>query len=177
MSQEQVFTMEFGVGACKKVAIFDEADRKALSAMSWRVRRDAERPYVVSKGAKTVIAHRFLTGALPGEKVDHINGNTLDNRRANLRRCTNAQNIRNSRKYRSGSVSQYKGVTTSRGQWRAQICCDYKKYNLGTFATEEEAAMAYDREAVKRFGGFARLNFSSKDLAGSKTTDRREACK
>jgi len=92
--------------------------------------------------------------------IDHINGNGLDDRRANMRTCTNQQNMRNLRKRRSGS-SIYKGVyyDKRRRTWYARICHNGKNIHLGTFATEIEAARAYDRAARRLFGEFARLNF------------------
>jgi len=96
----------------------------------------------------------------PGMMIDHINGNGLDDRRANMRTCTNQQNMRNLRKRRSGS-SIYKGVyyDKRRRTWYARICHNGKNIHLGTFATEIEAARAYDRAARRLFGEFARLNF------------------
>ena len=104
--------------------------------------------------------HRVLIGAFPGEVVDHINGDTLDNRLRNLRVCTNAENVRNSRK-RAGSGSQFKGVTRIKGtdRWRAQIMVNGQKRNLGSFRDEESAARCYDAKARELHGEYARCNF------------------
>lgn len=104
--------------------------------------------------------HRILIGAFPGEVVDHINGDTLDNRLRNLRICTNAENARNSRK-RAGSGSQFKGVTRIKGtnRWRAQIMVNGQKRNLGSFRDEESAAKCYDAKARELHGEFAKCNF------------------
>jgi len=97
--------------------------------------------------------------AVPGLEVDHINGNTLDCRRLNLRLCTHKQNLANQKK-QSGRSSQFKGVSfsKSRGKWEAYIKTDGKKKHLGRFDTEEAAAYAYDLEAFRLFGWFAKLN-------------------
>lgn len=104
-----------------------------------------------------VLLHRLITGAKPGQYVDHINGDTFDNRRVNLRICTNADNIRNSHSVRGWS--RFHGVSPSGNRWVAQIQANYKKQKIGKYRTEIEAARAYDAKAVELFGEFARLNF------------------
>lgn len=105
--------------------------------------------------------HRFIMEAKAGERIDHADGDGLHNWRKNLRRCTNAQNIRNSKVYSRKKTAKLKGVyfDRSRGMFRAQIMCAGKKINLGQYATEEEAGRVYDANARKLFGEFARLNF------------------
>jgi len=106
---------------------------------------------------RVVSLHRLILSAPRGLSVDHINGNTLDNRRCNLRFATNAENLRNMR-IRGGS-SKYKGVYLLRpGVWRAHIMCNYKKQNLGNYRNEQDAARAYNARAVEVFGQYARLN-------------------
>ena len=103
----------------------------------------------------------------PTVKVDHRDGNTLDNRRENLRVATAAQNVRNARKKRSATTSRYKGVFFTRGRkgrslskpWQAQIRRGGKNRYLGCFETAEAAALAYDTAARETFGEFACLNF------------------
>lgn len=110
----------------------------------------------------TLIVHRVITGAKKGQVVDHINGDPTDNRRANLRICTTQQNLWNGSSHRD-SATKYRGVSRRPGRkvqaWRAQICKDYKVMLIGTYATQEEAARAYDAAALLHFGEFARLNF------------------
>lgn len=104
--------------------------------------------------------HRRLMGAVKGQRVDHINGNGLDNRRSNLRACSNADNMRNMRVRPRGS-SRFKGVSWFRRHqlWRAYIVQDAKQIHLGYFSDEADAAKAYDAAARRLFGEFANTNF------------------
>lgn len=101
--------------------------------------------------------HTFLTD---WPLVDHINGNTLDNRRANLRLATTSQNLANIG-LSAHNASGYKGVNFYKqtGRWRAYIASDKGRKWLGYFNTAEEAALAYDHAARERWGEFARTNF------------------
>lgn len=113
-------------------------------------------------GGRTVFMHRLIMNPGPGMVVDHINGNKLDNRRENLRICTPAENARNCGSFRN-STSRYKGVhlCSRSGKWRAKIHVNKMHFKIGYFATEEEAARAYDARARELHGEFARLNFGA----------------
>ena len=91
--------------------------------------------------------------------VDHVNGETLENTRANLRICTAAQNIRNQR-LSENSTSGYKGVVWAdhAKKWRTNIGYYGKMIYLGYFQTKEDAARANNEAAVRLFGKLARLN-------------------
>ena len=104
---------------------------------------------------KRVRLHRLIMNT--ASIVDHINGITLDNRRENLRVATHAENMQN-RKLHTNNTSGYKGVESSRGLWRATIYADNIRIHLGSFVTKEEAALAYNKAALKYHGEFARLN-------------------
>ena len=100
-----------------------------------------------------------------GLVVDHIDGNGLNNRKSNLRVCTQAQNSLNSRPRRNSS-SRYKGVSFYKRDkiWQAQIFYNFRTINIGRFDDEIEAALAYDRKAAELFGEFAYLNFKTTDF-------------
>lgn len=143
--------------------LVDIEDFYRFKRTKWTTMPAKNTQYVYPYGGARISLHRLIMGALPGEVVDHINGNGLDNRRMNLRICTHAENVRNRRKHKGGS-SRFKGVYLAyRGKkhnlWTARICIDGKLISLGQYRTEEEAARAYDMAAAPLFGEFARLNF------------------
>lgn len=108
-----------------------------------------------------IILERKLGRPLePGMVVDHINGDGLDNRRANLREATQTNNMRNVRP-RSGGTSKYKGVRRlGLHTWEARL----DNQTLGYFDTEEDASFAYDKTALVAYGEFARLNHPCDDV-------------
>ena len=108
-----------------------------------------------SKG-EFCLLHQIILGT---KWVDHKNGDTLNNRRKNLRKCTNQQNQFN-QKPQVGRLSKYKGVTVSKRKspFAARIQINGKGICLGSFAKEKDAALAYNNAALKYFGEFARLN-------------------
>jgi hypothetical protein len=110
---------------------------------------------------KMALLHRAIMEAPPGLLVDHKNGDTLDNRRANLRLATHAENTQNRRKTKSKTSSQFIGVYLEKrsGRWAAKIKHRERCIWLGRFKSETEAAKAYDEAAGKYRGEFARLNF------------------
>jgi hypothetical protein len=103
--------------------------------------------------------HRLILSCEGGDYCDHKNRNTLDNRRDNLRKCTQAQNCANGVRHRDNK-SGFKGVHWDNytGRWKAEICCRGVRKNLGRFNSAKEAAAAYDEAAQALFGEFARLN-------------------
>lgn len=112
--------------------------------------------YVLTKDKKFL--HRIIMNVPRGVFVDHINGNSLDNRRCNLRICTNAENQWNTGK-KCTSNQPYKGVRkTKSGKYEARIRCKGKRLHLGTFTTVEEAVRVYNAKAFELHGEFAYLN-------------------
>lgn len=105
--------------------------------------------------------HRLIMAAASGQCVDHINGDTLDNRKANLRFATASENAQNSQRHLRPNKHGYRGVMSEAGRpgYRATIRIDGKTRNLARRATVEEAARDYDVAARKHFGAFAVLNF------------------
>lgn len=139
-------------------ALVDAIDAEACLARNWCKTEDGyARQTITSNGKKhSLFMHRFVLAV--DSLVDHINGNGLDNRRSNLRLATKMQNAWNCFP-RDGS-SKFKGVSwySSGNKWRAQITIHKKRKHLGYFISEEDAAAAYDVEAIKHFGEYARLN-------------------
>ena len=108
--------------------------------------------------------HREVANTPDGLVCDHINGDSLDNRKANLRSATYLQNSWNRGKSQRIGYSKYKGVIfyKMRQKWCATICVYGKKIFLGTFEDEIQAVKAYDKAAKKYFGEFAKPNFPEK---------------
>lgn len=141
-----------------KYALVDDDDFDALNQYLWffypqgyAARQDKR------NGDKRILIHmhRVVMNAPDNMQVDHINGDTLDNRKSNLRLCTHAENVIN-RPGRPGS-SKFKGVTLDkrRGRWYAR----HAGTHIGSFTDEVDAALAYDEYVKNKFGDFAWLNF------------------
>jgi len=140
------------------VAKVDECDLELLSGRHWIATvGQSGKPYATSGwGDDRRIMHRMIVNAPDGMLVDHINGDTLDNRKENLRICTPSENIRNSKR-RSTNTSGFKGVNFQCGKWMARIMIHQKRYNLGLFDTPEEAHKAYCDKAKELHGEYARF--------------------
>lgn len=143
------------------VSKIDASDFDALSRHKWRKSKFGRgNPYVIrSTGGRVLLLHRELVGAGPGQIVDHINRDTLDNRRENLRLCTIAENSRNTVALPRHNTSGFRGVCRMRQRWAAMIKVAGRQVFLGTFVAPEDAARAYDKAAALYHGDFATLNF------------------
>ncbi len=139
-----------------------------VSKHNWHIQRTRQIFYAVrrAKGhertkGQTVWMHRYIFPSPEGMCVDHIDNNSLDNRKANLRFATPAQNARNRRKMAVKTSSKYKGVSYHAGQrkWCAAIRVNGQYKYFGLFQNESDAAKAYDEAARKFHGEFASLNF------------------
>lgn len=152
-------------------AIVDDEDYEKVSQYKWyaNIKNDYSTPYAyrkqwISEKKKyiSIAMHRFVFGLVTGYlDVDHRNGNTLDNRKENLRVATHQDNMRNRK---VNSKRGYKGVSYCNRdklikKWRAYIQIKGKFRNLGYFMTAEEGAKAYDIAAKEYYKDFARLNF------------------
>lgn len=139
------------------VALVDDADFEAVSRVKWYPHKVSGHIYARGEvcGKRTYL-HRMLLNPERQKVVDHINGNTLDNRRSNLRIATRAENSRNCP---ASKGRAFKGVFPQASGYMARIVVSRKPKYLGYFKNIEDAARAYDVAAVKEFGEFARLNF------------------
>lgn len=149
-------------------ALVDEGDFELLSKWKWQVKWNphtrsyyANRKQVIANGKrKSLYMSRVIMDAPKDFQVDHINHDTLDNRRSNLRLATRSQNQINSGK-RKVNKSGYKGVSFYKEtkKWKARINYNNKNIHLGYFTDIKEAARAYDAKASEIFGKFAFLNY------------------
>lgn len=140
--------------------LVDAADYEWLNQYTWHITESKGHKSIRSRIlGKVEKIHRLITGCPNGLVVDHINGDTLDNRRVNLRVCTQKENVRNKRKMSLGA-HKYKGICRmSRGpNWRAQIRVNGKNIFSRSKSSQEAAALEYNKLALKHFGEFARLN-------------------
>lgn len=139
----------------ERYTLIDKEDYNSVSHFCWL---ESSNGYAYARTHGTgekVRLHRFLLG-FPSKSIDHINGNPLDNRRLNLRECSNAENMRNQKK-RRGTNNKHVGVRQlpKTGKWQASITYRYKTIYLGSFETYEEAVNARLLAEQEYFGEFA----------------------
>jgi hypothetical protein len=161
----------YGKKAAGRVALVSDEDYDLVMKFRWNV-WEAARPNGARSGPyarttlqrdgrkATVKMHTLITG---WPLVDHADHDGLNNQRSNLRPADNGQNAANGRhQIHRAKSSRYKGV--SRSKWGTWIAYAQRRH-IGTFASEEDAARAYDEAAVTIWGEFAHLNFPRDTLA------------
>ena len=154
-----------------KFAEIDDEDYGLISKYTWSASKDCNTWYAVSNTPKGetgkrghISMHRLIMG-FPNVKVDHWDGDGLNNKRGNLRKASDLENAWNRRARRIEKSSRFKGVKldTQKKRWACKICVDGKTYAVQPFDIEQEAAMAYDSMARYYFGEFAKTNFEGAD--------------
>lgn len=157
--------MEIKLSNSDKSIIIDDCDFELLKPYRWylsKCGRNLHRIQIrasakgkdATKGIK-ISPHRLIMS--PQNKsihIDHIDGDVLNNKRSNLRLCSNAENSRNRAKLPSAKGSRYKGVRPHRNKWRAFL----KGKHIGLYEHEYVAAIMYDIMAKTIYGEFARCN-------------------
>lgn len=139
------------------VAHIDDEDEWVLAGRKWVASFSGRKWYVVrGKGKTREYLHRLIVGAGKGVVVDHIDGDTMNNTRSNLRICSKQQNSWNSKKRES--FSGFKGVAQHKDRWTARLTINGKNLYLGLFDNKQDAAISYNEAAKRHFGAFARLN-------------------
>lgn len=143
-------------------AVIDAEDVALLSKHQWQAHKNGNTHYArrtEGRGAhkKTIIMHRVILKPKAGMQVDHINGNGLDNRKANLRPATRSQNMHN-RRINKNNTSGYKGVSFDKasGGWMVVIRAHGVQTTVGRYACPKEAHAAYCEASNRLHGEFFR---------------------
>lgn len=149
------------------VALVDDEDYHNVSRYTWHAKRCGCKVYAetstwdsLNKNKVNVYMHHLIC---PGaSRVDHKDGDGLNNTRLNVRPASASDNNKN-KGAQSNNTSGYKGVIrekkSRRNPWRAQIKSDGRYIRIGGYQTPEQAALAYDKAAILIHGEFASLNF------------------
>lgn len=141
-----------------KKTIIDDEDISLVSGQNWHAVFCNKKDFYAARtvNRKRIWLHRVITSCPTGFFVDHINGNTLDNRRCNLRICTKTQNSQN----QHTSLNKYKGVHWHKRvkKYCASIRVNQRLLHLGYSDSEKDCAALYNAAAIKFFGEFARVN-------------------
>lgn len=143
-------------------ALVDKENYERLMQHNWFAQKSGNTYYavrnLVTNGKKTRrLMHREILPVAKGVLTDHRNHCGLDNRESNLRSCSHAENGYGQLPQKT-TKSKYKGVTSNRRKWKAQIVHNKKNIYLGTYEDEADAAKAYNAKASELFDEFARLN-------------------
>jgi hypothetical protein len=148
----------------------DDDDYDELNKHSWQSLeihkndRPTTKVYAISNillyHNQTHYMHRIILNAPKGKQVSHIDGNSLNNQKSNLRILSYQEISFSTNKTKKKTSSIYKGVTWNKRDnvWYATIMKDRKHIHLGSFDNEHDAAIAYNKAAIEIFGEFARLN-------------------
>lgn len=150
-----------------KFALVDDEDYEWLSQWKWCPHKNGHATYAhrnlkIGDHWGVILMHREIMKLQPGDGIiiDHIDRNSLNNQKSNLRVSNKSQNAINSR-LNCNNSSGYRGVFLDRrdGKWYSQIRVNYKKIHGGRFEDKVSAALSYDKLAIKHYGKDAFLNF------------------
>lgn len=154
-----------------RVALVDDEDWEEVNKHKWCAHRGTGKQTWYAKRSVwrkdeqrqvTVCMHDAILGGDPrGRRIDHADGDGLNNQRGNLRFATSEEQARNRPAHRNNKTG-LKGVTYTPGHprpYRTVIRIDGRQVHLGYFFSPEDAAIAYDTKAIEVYGEFARLNF------------------
>lgn len=161
-------------------ALLDSCDYEQVAVYKWYAKPNRNNNVYAAtnlkidgsrKNRKTLFMHQLLFG-VDAIGVDHKDRDGLNNRRENLRPCSQLENSRNKRHSSNRKTSRFHGVCWRKqgNCWVAQIMVNYKKLWLGRFSDEVEAALAYNAAALHHFGEFAALNDVQPALETSRQT-------
>lgn len=152
-----------------QVTLVDDDDFDWLNQWSWYadkiggtfyVKRRIYLGRINGKGrGRSIYIHREIMQPSKGKRIDHKDGDGLNNQKHNLRECTHTENMRNAKSRRVFS-SKYHGVhwDKAREKWSVTIMADRKLFYIGRFNDENQAALAFNEAAKKHHGEFASLN-------------------
>ena len=149
-----------------KVAIVDDEDFDYLNQFKWLANKQKNDKFYVgrnipvsNKKQSKIWMHRFIMNPEKGMVIDHLDGNPLNNQKNNLRICTHAENMRNS-KIPKNNTSGFKGVSfvKKHNTYESSIRINNIKIYLGYYIDPKDAAKAYNDAALKYHGEFANLN-------------------
>ena len=130
-----------------RYVIIDDEDYERASKYNLRIKDlSKKKPYVMAGWHERL--HNILMKPPPGYEVDHINGDTLDCRRSNMRLCTREQNLWNQENKESGITKIHDN------KWRARVGYRYKVIHVGYFKTREEAVEALQAKKRELYGEF-----------------------
>lgn len=152
----------------KGIILVDDEDYNFLNQFRWYLRRSnkrnnqlgyAQTPITINRKQTSIIMHKILIDIPNGMVIDHINHNTFDNRKSNLRIVTKSQNQMN-KLPQKGKISKFKGVNWDKNlkKWKSRCSLNRKQYYLGLFEDEIDAARAYNIKAKELHGEYAYLN-------------------
>lgn len=147
-----------------KYTLVDDIDYDDLLQKKWSVLpTPSGKLYAITyNSGKAILMHRYLLKTPKGFDGEHKNGDSLDNRRENLRNATRGQNIANA-KLNKRNTSGYKGVSFDKAKkkWKSKIVFNGKSISLGLFHSPQDAALAYKKAAQHYFGIYFNKEFSA----------------